>query len=174
MNHKNIKSYSEFSLNEGKFFNYLSNKYDIIKRWIKRFLNGVVGSVKEGAERAEMYLEENSQILEQMLLSINNLSSSEKSQLLSIKPLINSFTGNQEEVDKILGPGVLESEESKIESILRKIGEWTGTGLLLLSVFGGIITFFHGVISNMPLLGALGFIVFLIGVGINSMTGDRY
>ena len=88
--------------------------------------------------------------------------------------MINSFTGNQEEVDKILGPGVLESEESKIESILRKIGEWTGTGLLLLSVFGGIITFFHGVISNMPLLGALGFIVFLIGVGINSMTGDRY
>jgi len=174
MNHVNIKTYSEFALNEGKFFDYLATKYDSIKRWVKGWINRLVGSVREGAERAELYLKENPQFLEQIIASINNLPSSDKSSLLSLKSSIDSFTGSEYEVKQLMGSDVVESNESRINYILKKIGEWTGTGLLLLTTFGGAFTAIYGMATNMPPMAIIGLILFFIGIGINSMTSDNY
>ena len=90
-----IKRYDEFtSIDENRFMNYISDKFTSIKEWFTDWISGLVGSVKEGARKAQQFLNDNPQFLDQLLDSIEGLPEEDKRTLLSIKPIINSFTGS--------------------------------------------------------------------------------
>ena len=169
-----IKRYNEFSsIDEGRFMDYIREKITAIKQWFTDWISGLVGSVKEGARKAAQFLNENPQFLDQLLDSIDGLPEEDKRTLLSIKPIINSFTGSPRETKAILGSDIYESRENeKVKSTLEKIGEWVGLGTTLLSMFSGVVMSIGGLLSNMPGTAILGFILLFIGAGINSITAD--
>ena len=169
-----IKRYDEFtSIDENRFMNYISDKFTSIKEWFTDWISGLVGSVKEGARKAQQFLNDNPQFLDQLLDSIEGLPEEDKRTLLSIKPIINSFTGSPRETKAILGRDIYESRENeKVKTTLEKIGEWVGLGSTLLSMFSGVVMSIGGLLSNMPGTAILGFILLFIGAGINSITAD--
>lgn len=169
-----IKRYNEFSsIDEGRFMDYIREKITAIKQWFTDWISGLVGSVKEGARKAAQFLNENPQFLDQLLDSIDGLPEEDKRTLLSIKPIINSFTGSPRETKAILGSDIYESRENeKVKTTLEKIGEWVGLGTTLLSMFSGVVMSMGGLLSNMPGTAILGFILLFIGAGINSITAD--
>ncbi len=170
-----IKRYNEFTSMDEGFMDYLRDKFTSIKEWFVDWISGLVGSVKEGARKAAQFLNENPQFLDQLLDSIDGLPEEDKRTLLSLKPLINSFTGSPRETKAILGMNVYESEEKeKVKTTLQKIGEWAGLGASLISMLSGIIISIGGLLDRMPMTAILGFILLFIGAGINSLTGNNY
>ena len=126
---------------------------------------------KNGENLAKEYLRSNPEVLDQIKSNIENLNTDEQIRLLSIKDKLNSLVKNPDATEEIIGEDVLENQ-SKISKILEKIGKWLGIGTLLVTIFGGIVTIIYGLLQAEPLIAIIGFIVFFIGTGINSMKSS--